>query len=302
MIGIRDRRVGMKLAAPIGGSVKRRHATVTRGVTLVARATKWTFLGVMVAVTIVPLLWLVVSAFKTTPELFKSPFGFPQNASFGNFAGAFRAAPLGSYFRNSVVISTASTVVAIAISILAAYALRHRFRLNGAVRSLLMVGLLVPFTAFMTPIFYLVYHLHLYNSVWGIALVYVGISMPVGFLIVKGYMDTIPYELLEAARVDGASFHGILRRVMLPLSWPGLATAAIFLTINAWNELLFANLLSSGPSSQTLQVGILTYITGYAVNYPQAFAATVIAMAPAIVVYAVLSDRISTSMTAGALK
>jgi len=268
----------------------------------IAAGGKWLFLAVMLVITIVPLLWLAVSAFKTTPELFKSPFGMPAHWSFANFTGAWDAEPLADFFRNSVVIAATATVVTIAVSTLAAYALRHRFKLNGPARILLSVGLLVPFTAFMTPIFYLVYHLHLYDTVWGIALVYVGTSLPVGFLIVKGYMDTIPEEIVEAARIDGASFHGVFGRVLLPLCWPGLATAAIFLTINSWNELLFANLLSAGPSAQTIQVGILSFITSYAVNYPQAFAATVMAMAPTVVAYAFLSDRISTSMTAGSLK
>ncbi len=268
----------------------------------VARVSKWVFLGVMMVITIVPMLWLVVSAFKTTPELFQSPFGLPKHWSFDNFTGALSAQPLTTFFRNSVVIAVVATVGNIAVSTLAAYALRHRFRFNGAFRGLLMGGLLVPFTAFMTPIFYLVYHLGLYNTVWGIALVYAGTLLPVGFLIVKTYMDTIPEEIVEAARIDGATFHKVFLRVILPLTVPALATAAIFLMISAWNELLFANLLSASPVSETLQVGVRNFLTSYAANYPQAFAGTAMAMAPTILAYGFLSNRITESMTAGALK
>lgn len=269
---------------------------------LIAKLMKWLFLGVLTVLTIIPLLWLLLSAFKTTPELFRSPFGLPAHWSFANFTGALSAQPLLSYFRNSVVVAVVSTAATITIATMAAYALRHRFRLRGAINGFLMSGLFVPFTAFMTPIFYVVYHLGLYNTVWGIALVYTGTTLPVGFLIIKGYMDTIPEELLEAARIDGASFHRVFLKVICPLVVPGLATAAIFLTISAWNELLFANLLSTSPAAETLQVGIRSFLTSYAANYPEAFAGTVMAMAPTILAYAILSNRVVESMAATGLK
>jgi raffinose/stachyose/melibiose transport system permease protein len=268
----------------------------------VAVVLKWAYLAVLAVVAVVPMLWLLVSAFKTTPELFSAPLRLPSHWSFANFTGAVNAQPLLQFLGNSVLIALVATVANIAVSTLAAYALRHRFRGNGAVRNLLSAGLLVPFTAFMTPIFYLVYHLGLYGSDWGIALVYVGTLLPVGLLIVRTYMDTVPEEVLEAARMDGAGFHRIFASVVLPLTTPALATAAIFLSISAWNELLFANLLSSGPASETLQVGVRNFLTSYAANYPEAFAGTVIAMAPTVIAYGLLSNRISTSMTAGALR
>ncbi len=270
--------------------------------TVLAKTAKWLFLGVLAVLTVVPLLWLLVSSFKTTPELFRSPFSLPSHWSFANFSGALAAQPLVDYFRNSVVVAAVSTAVTIVVATMAAYALRHRFRLRGALNGFLMSGLFVPFTAFLTPIFFIIYHLGLYNTVWGIALVYTGTTLPVGFLIIKGYLDTIPEELFEAARIDGASFHGVFFRVVCPLIVPGLATASIFLTISAWNELLFANLLSTSPSAETLQVGIRSFLTSYAANYPEAFAGTVMAMAPTILAYAILTNRVVESMAATGLK
>ena len=267
-----------------------------------ARVAKWLFLGALLIISVVPLLWFVVSAFKTNPELFSGPFSIPRHWSFANFSGALRVVPLITYFKNSVVVSAVATLVTISISVMAAYALRHRFRLNGLTRGFLMVGLLVPVTPFMTPIFYIVERLGLYNTVWGLALVYSGIMLPVGFLIISTYMETIPEETLEAARIDGASFHGVFFRVIVPLTAPGLATAAIFLVISDWNELLFANLLTTSSAAQTLQVGVTTFLTGYASNYPEAFAATAMAMAPTVLAYALLSNRVIDSMAASALK
>jgi raffinose/stachyose/melibiose transport system permease protein len=267
-----------------------------------ARTAKWVFLGVLIVITTVPALWLLLSSFKTTTELFSSPFGLPRQWSFANFTGALQAQPLVTYFRNSVVVAAASTALTIVVATMASYALLHKFRLNSATRVFLFFGLLVPVSAFVTPIFYVVYHLGLYNTVWGIALVYSGITLPTGFLIIKTYMDTIPKEIIESAQIDGASFHTVFFRIVVPLSTPGLATAAIFLAIAAWNELLYANLLSQDQSAQTLQVGIRNFLTSYAANYPQAFAATLMAIAPTVLAYAVLSNRVITGMTAGSLK
>jgi len=269
---------------------------------VVARLGKWLFLGVLLVLSLVPLLWLVLSSFKTTPELFRGPFTLPHHWSFANFTNALNTLPLVTYFRNSVVVAAVGTAATIVVSTMAAYALRHKFRLNGMARNFLMAGLLVPFTPFMTPIFYIIERLGLYNTVWGLALVYAGMMLPVGFLIIKTYMDTIPEETLEAARIDGASFHGVFLRIIVPLTAPGLATAAIFLVISDWNELLFANLLTASPSAQTLQVGITTFLTGYASNYPEAFAGTAMAMAPTVLAYALLSNRVIDGMTASALK
>ena len=140
------------------------------------------------------------------------------------------------------------------------------------------------------------------GKMWGVALVYAGISFPLGFLIIKTYMDTIPHELVEAARIDGASYHRVFLNLILPLTVPGIVTAAIFLMITAWNELLFASILTQDERAQTVQVGIRFFLTTYAANYPQAFAATVMAILPTIAVYIFLSDRVIEGMTAGSLK
>ena len=262
----------------------------------------WIVIALFLAITIIPLLWLLLSSFKTNRELFASPFALPGRFSFENYIAAFAVHPLTVYFRNSVVTSVASTLIALAASTLASYALLHRFRLNRQVYLVLIFGLLLPVNAFIGPIFYLVHFVGLYDTSWGLALTYAGISFPLSFLIIKTYMDTIPAELLEAGRMEGASFHGVFLDIVLPISTPGIVTAAIFLMITAWNELLFASILTQSERSQTIQVGIRYFLTTYSANYPEAFAATVMAIVPTIVVYVFLSDRVISGMTAGSIK
>jgi raffinose/stachyose/melibiose transport system permease protein len=266
------------------------------------RAPRWIVIAVFTVLTLVPVLWLVMSSFKTNAELFASPFALPSHWSFANYVDALREHPLGIYLRNSAVIAAVATGLILGTGLMASYALLHRFRLSRPVLAFLLFGILLPVNAFLTPIFYIVHDLGLYNTVWGVALTYAGIFFPTGFLIIKTYMDTVPPELLEAARVDGASFHRIFASIVTPLTMPGVVTAAIFLLITCWNELLFASVLTEDQSAQTVQVGIRFFLTTYSANYPLAFAATVMAIAPTVVVYVVLSNRVIGGLTAGSLK
>ena len=115
-------------------------------------------------------------------------------------------------------------------------------------------------------------------------------------------MDTIPLELLESAQIDGATSGQAFRRIILPVSKPGIVTACVFLVINSWNELLFANLLNQSDSSRTIQVAIRSFLTTFDANYAYAFAAMVISILPTIIIYALLTDKIIGGMTAGAVK
>lgn len=267
-----------------------------------ARVVRWVVLILFTVITLLPLLWLVLSSFKTNSELFANPFGLPADWSFDNYARALDAHPLPVYLWNSLCAAGLSALFIIVAAAMAAYALLHRFRLSRVTFGFLMFGILIPVNALMTPIFFIVNMMGLYNTVLGLALVYAGVFFPLGFLIVKTYMDTTPPEILEAARIDGAGFHSIFLRIVMPLTAPGAVTAGIFLLITAFNELLFASILTEDASAQTVQVGVRYFLTTYSADYPLAFAATVISIAPTVVIYIILSDRIVAAMTAGSLK
>jgi len=262
----------------------------------------WLVIAIFLILTVVPFAWLLLSSFKTNQELFSNPFSLPAHWSLVNYTSAFAVHPLTIFLRNSAVTAVASTLLALAAATLASYALLHRFRLRSGMYVFLMFGLLLPVNAFIAPIFYIIHFLGLYNTVWGVALTYAGISFPLSFLIIKTYMDTIPGELLEVSRLDGASYHRVFFNIVLPISMPGIVTAAIFLMITAWNELLFASILTQDEKAQTIQVGIRYFLTTYSANYPQAFAATVMAIIPTVLAYIFLSDRVIDGMTAGSLK
>jgi raffinose/stachyose/melibiose transport system permease protein len=262
----------------------------------------WLVIAIFLVLTVVPFAWLLLSSFKTNTELFSNPFSLPASWSLENYTSAFATHPLTIFLRNSAVIAITSTLLAISASTLASYALLHQFKFSRSVYVFLIFGLLLPVNAFIAPIFYIINFLGLYNTVWGVAIVYAAISFPLSFLVIKTYMDTVPVELLEVSRLDGASYHRIFFKIILPICVPGIVTAAIFLMITAWNELLFASLLTQDEQAQTIQVGIRYFLTTYSANYPQAFAATVMAIVPTVLAYIFLSDRVIAGMTAGSLK
>ncbi len=259
-------------------------------------------LAVSSFVMLAPFLWLVLASLKTNRELLHRPFGLPVRWTWDNYATVLSKHPIPAYFLHSVIVAALSTFIALVLASLASYILTYTFRGRSGWLLLLVAGILVPTNAFMVPYYYLVQWLGFYDSLVGLSLVYAGISLPLSVLIITNYMAAIPSELSEAASMDGASVHRIFVQVVLPVSTPGLVTAAIFLVITAWNELLFANLLTQSEGTRTLQVAIRFFLTTFQANYPQAFAAMVIAILPTIAAYALLSEKIIGGLTAGAVK
>jgi raffinose/stachyose/melibiose transport system permease protein len=263
---------------------------------------KWFVLAIFLVIMLVPFVWLVLASFKTSEELFSSPFRLPLVWSFDNYRAVLTSHPIPLYFLNSLIVAVGSTLLGIAIATLAAYVFKYPVKYKSWLLLLLTIGIFIPTNAFMVPYYYLVNWLGFYNTLAGIVLVYAGMSLPLGFLIIKTYMDSIPNEMLEAAFIDGAGVHKTFLKVILPVSYPGLITASIFLMITAWNELLFASLLTQSEGTRTLQVAIRFFLTTFQANYPQAFAAMVIAILPTVIIYVFLSEKIIGGLTAGAVK
>lgn len=266
------------------------------------RGFRWVVMILFSLVTVVPFLWLILASFKTSRELFSAPFKMPERWMWDNYRTVLESHPIPGYFLNSLVIAVLSTVMAIAVATLVAYAFKFTFKFKNGWYGLVTFGIFVPTNAFIVPYYFIVNWVGLYDSLFGVALVYAGVSLPLSIMIIKSYMDSIQKELLEASFIDGAGVHRTFFRIILPLSYPGMSTASIFLMITAWNELLFASLLTQSEATRTLQVAIRFFLTTFSANYPVAFAAMVIAILPTIVIYIFLSDRIIGGLTAGAVK
>lgn len=266
------------------------------------RTVMYIFLAVVLVFMLVPFLWLLVSSFRPNADLFNEPFAVPKHLSLENFRAVMESHPMVLYFFNTVGVAALATVISILSATLASYAMLYRFSSRKILTVLFSMCLFIPTNAFLVPYYVMINKIGLYDNILGIALVYAGVNLPMSLMVIRGYMETIPGELLESAKIDGATAGQTFRRIILPVSKPGIVTACVFIVINSWNELLFANLLNQSDSSRTIQVAIRSFLTTFEANYAYAFAAMVISILPTIVIYAMLTDKIIGGMTAGAVK
>ncbi|MFF8511395.1 carbohydrate ABC transporter permease [Streptomyces sp. NPDC015492] len=252
-----------------------------------------------------PFLWLVSTAFKPASELASlHPTWIPKDPTLGNFRQAFDEQPLLGAAGNSLVAAVAAAVTAVAVATPLAYATaRHRGRLSSAATGWVVISQAFPFVLVIIPLFLILKHLHLVNSVVGLVLVYVVWSLPFALWMLTGYVRAVPAELEEAAAVDGAGRLRTLVSVTAPLLAPGVVATALFAFVTAWNEFFFALVLLKTPEKQTLPV-VLTHFLGAegVADLGPLAAAAFLATLPSLVVFAVLQRRITGGTLAGAVK
>ena len=264
---------------------------------------KWVVLLFFFFFTFLPLVWLLISSFKTNLELQQLPFNLPQVWQFQNYVNAIQISNLPLLFMNSVIVSSFSTALAMMITSMAAFVFsREKFRGAQGLLNMIIAGVLVPIIALMAPYFRLTNVLGLYDSLWALILTYTAINIPISTFLMYGFMKTIPAELEEAAVIDGASFYQRFTQVVFPLSRIGLVTAGTFVFLFSWNEFIYALLLTSSVGSRTLQLGIRFFTSQFFTDYTSMFAAIVLAIIPSIAVYVFMHERIIKGLTSGALK
>jgi raffinose/stachyose/melibiose transport system permease protein len=264
---------------------------------------KWIVLGFFFAFTFLPLVWLLISSFKTNLELQLKPFALPEVWQFSNYMNAMKISGLPMLFLNSIIVSAVSTGLTMIVTSMAGFVFsRERFPFRQGLLNLILAGVLVPIIALMAPYFRLTNALGIYDSLWALIFTYAAINIPISTFLLYGFMRTLPRELEEAAIMDGTSFVGRYWRIILPLSKPGMVTAGTFVFLFSWNEFIYAMLLTSRPAVRTLQLGIRFFTSQFFTDYTSMFAAIVLTMLPTIVIYIVLHEQIIKGMTSGALK
>jgi raffinose/stachyose/melibiose transport system permease protein len=251
---------------------------------------------------LVPLAWIVSLALKPSTETYAGSF-FPQHPQLRNFTDAWTQFALGTFVLNSVVVTIASVVVALVVAAAAAYAFTHLgFRGSETAFTLLLVGVIIPPAALVVPLLIEARQLHLYNSRIGLSLAYVAFGLPLATLILRGFFQRLPHEVIEAARLDGCSEWKILWRVVVPLSRSAIATVAILLFLANWNEFIVALVLLRDTAKFTLPLGINAQIGQYTSQYNLIAAASLIACVPVFLLYLLLQRQFERGVAEGALK
>ncbi len=260
-------------------------------------------LALNAVVMVYPLLVMVLSAFKTNAELFASPFALPENFSLTNAARVWGETNFVSYLGNSVVVTASSVLCILVVGTMAAYALaRYQFRLSAVVFLFFLSGLMVPLKLAVIPLFIQLDMLGLIDTRAGLVLVYVAMGLPSAIFILTGFLRTLPTELEEAARMEGASELRIMLRIMLPLARPALVIAAIQNAVPIWNDFFFPLVFITSERLKTLPQGLTVFMGEYNTDWGVLFAGLSLAALPIVAVYIVLSRQFIDGMTQGAIK
>ncbi|UCH25080.1 MAG: carbohydrate ABC transporter permease [Trueperaceae bacterium] len=249
-------------------------------------------------------IWVMsLSSFKSTREIFRNPFGLPESFNLDNFIKIWQQTNFPLYFRNSVVVTSGSIVLILILGIMAAYALgRYQFRGNELLYLFFLSGLMLPLRLALIPLFIELKAFGLINSHLGLIFIYAAQGLPSAVFIMTGFLRTLPSDLENAARIDGASELQILLRVMLPLTRPALVIVSIYNLVPVWNDFFFPLVFIQSENLKTLPLGLTVFMGQYSTDWAVLFAGLTAAAIPVIVLYVILSRQFIAGLTAGALK
>jgi len=253
--------------------------------------------------TLIPLLWTLSLSIRSGSDVFSNQL-LPHSFRPGNFIDAWNQFGLGLLFWHSAIVTVGTVVITTALSVMAAYGFaRYRTKVTEAIFIVILTGLMVPPAAVIIPFFVAMVKLGLYNSLVSVVIGESVFAIPFSLLLFRGYIDTIPVALTDAARTDGASELQAFRYVALPLLKPALATVALFTTISTWNGFLLPLVLLNNASTSTLTVGLTAVQSQYgALNLQLLSAAVVLAIIPILVVFVAARRYYVQGLSAGAVK
>ena len=268
-----------------------------------SRSTFILVMGLLSLVYAFPLIWMAWSSFKTNREIFTTPLALPTTIDFSSWREAWRVGHLGRYALNSTIVTASAVLVILAVAAMAAYAFsRFHFRGKGLLMGLFAVGLLMPLQSYFIAQNSLFEVLNLKDTRLALIIPYAGMGLPLAVYLLKVYLDSLPRELFEAARVDGSGDARMFTSLVLPLLRPGLATVAIFSALSAWNEFLLALLYVTNDSLKTIPTGLLAFSSRYVTDYQLLFSALTIVTLPMVAVYVTFHRQIVAGVIEGALK
>lgn len=258
---------------------------------------------VVILLSVFPILWVVMSAFKTNGEILTSPLALPTSFSLDVFVHLFETYNFPVYFLNSLLAAGVSTLVSLLFYAMGAYVIaKFEFPGRKLLFILFTITLLVPGHSKSQPIFSLVSDLGLFDSIWGVTLVYLSAGMAMSIFVLKAGFMAIPKSLDEAAIIDGAGSMRTFWSINLPLAKSALATAGILMFLGNWNEYYFASLLTHSDSQRTLPIALSFFTSEFSYNYTNLFAALTIVILPGILLYVFAQEQVQASVAATGIK
>ncbi|MGI6150040.1 MAG: carbohydrate ABC transporter permease [Firmicutes bacterium] len=255
------------------------------------------------AFALLPLLWMLSTSLKPETEVYTNLSIIPRQLDFSSYAHVWGQTEFPLWFRNSAVIALSSTTLALVIGCLAAYSL-SRFRYPGRTLfgQILLIVQMFPSILLVIPMFLIMSKVNLLDRLSGLIITYLAFGLPTATWMLKGYFDTIPKELEEAAMIDGCSTLSAFRRVILPISGPGITSVAIFTLLLAWNEFLYAFIFLKSSKNFTLTLGLVSFMNQFTNEWDNLMTASTLITVPVLFFFLLLQKYLTRGLIAGATK
>jgi len=264
----------------------------------------WIILIIVAVVQIFPLVWLIDFSLASSTEMFTSGLlVIPKKIQWGNYVKAFVDGNFLLYLKNSVLINVLAVILVVLISIMTSFACRRmKWKLSGFVKTLMLLGIMIPIHATLLPNYKIYSMLGLTDTIWALLIPYIAFSLPQGIFLMTSFMEAVPVELEEAAVMDGCGIYRILFQIVMPMLKSSIATVSIMTFLNNWNEFMMASTYLSSPTWKTLPFSVLEFTGQYSSNYAVQFAVMALTAAPAVIVYIILNKHITKGVAMGAVK
>jgi raffinose/stachyose/melibiose transport system permease protein len=262
-------------------------------------------ISLLILIEVVPLLWLLVSSFKSPAEFSTQPmWALPQGIYWQNYVDAWTRGNMDVYIRNSILATFPAIALLLITGVMAGFALEVlKWRGRNGVLLAFIVGLMVPTQMILLPLFTMYFRSGLLNNSWALILTYTATGLPLTVFMMAGYYRSVPREIIESAVVDGASIYRVFFSITLPLLRNAIMTIAIVQFFFFWNDLLFALTFMTTNDSRTIQAGLLAFIGQFGqTEWGPTFASICISIVPTLLIYLILNQRVMKGMTDGAVK
>ena len=263
----------------------------------------YVILGILLLFAIGPLVILTFNALKGKSELAKNPLGPPQEILFSNFAKAWDVGNFSVTTRNSSILVAGTVIGVLVLGGMAAYSLA-KLRLPGenAVMLYLLIGTSLPIQLFLVPLFFTWQRLGLVNTLHGLIIIYIATNAPFAVFLLRSYMIQLPSDFEDAARVDGASEWEVFQKIVVPLAWPGFLTVGLVVALNVWNEFLLATVFLTDQDKFTVVTSYANFSTRFSRDWTLTSAASLMMIAPVVIIFLLLQRRFIEGLTQGGLK
>ena len=264
---------------------------------------KWIFLILMALFAVIPLLQVLLNSFRTDSQVKSMPIGLPEQIMFDNYADTWKIGEYGVAYINTLLIAFFVIIIVLTIVGLGAYALsKLEFKLRGFMTAYFFVAISLPSFLYIVPDYSILNKIGLINTRTGLAIIYIAMQIPFNMLLLKTFLTGIPRELEEAAKIDGCNELNSFLRITVPIAKPMFLTIALLVFVNVWNEYLWSNTFISSDALKTVATRYVRFTGQYGSNMARIYTASVVSIAPVIILYLLFSRKFIEGMTSGSVK